>query len=96
MSKFKAGDRVATDLPETHAQWSRRIGHHCGQCGNRWPRDSHGRPVRDVFCPSCGSLPCRADTTDPVAPDPPCAGYRVTHAAIDAYVPPGETGGSVS
>lgn len=59
-----------------HAEWTRQIGHHCGQCGTPWARNKSGRYVRAVFCDHCGSMPCRADTTDPVAPDPPCMGYR--------------------
>jgi hypothetical protein len=51
---------------ESHAEWTRRIGAHCPVCG---------RPVTSG-CAVCAALPCRADTTDPVAPDAPCAGYR--------------------
>jgi len=44
---------------------------HCGSCGEDWPDGANG------ICPRCRSgLACRADTTDPVAPDPPCAGSR--------------------
>ena len=44
---------------------------HCATCGEDWPEDRIGP------CPNCPTgLPCRADTTDEVAPDPPCAGSR--------------------
>lgn len=44
---------------------------HCSTCGIDWPPGYNGT------CRECRSgLPCRADTTDPVAPDPPCAGSR--------------------
>lgn len=44
---------------------------HCSTCGIDWPKGYHG------ICRNCRSgLPCRADTTDTVAPDPPCGGSR--------------------
>lgn len=44
---------------------------HCAVCGEDWPDGYNG------VCKSCRSgLPCHADTTDTVAPDPPCAGSR--------------------
>jgi hypothetical protein len=44
---------------------------HCSTCGVDWPDGVHG------LCRSCrAGLPCRADTTDAVAPDPPCGGSR--------------------
>lgn len=44
---------------------------HCATCGVDWPKGYNG------ICRSCGAgLPCRADTTDEVAPDPPCQGMR--------------------
>lgn len=43
---------------------------HCGTCGTDWPTT---KPLVQR-CPTCGGLACRADTTDEVAPDPPCAG----------------------
>jgi hypothetical protein len=51
---------------ESHSEWTRRVGAHCTLCG---------RPVTGI-CAICGALSCRADTTDPIAPDPPCPGYR--------------------
>lgn len=48
-----------------------RLPLHCAVCGVDWPDGHHG------LCRSCGAgLSCRADTTDSVAPDPPCAGGR--------------------
>jgi hypothetical protein len=45
---------------------------HCGSCGVDWPKDANS------ICPSCKSgLACRADTTDPVNPDPPCEGSKL-------------------
>lgn len=45
---------------------------HCGSCGATWPAGALN------FCPSCKiGLSCRADTTDPVAPDPPCHGSQL-------------------
>lgn len=45
---------------------------HCSTCGIDWPNDNNG------ICRSCSAgLCCRADTTDAVAPDPPCAGSRL-------------------
>lgn len=44
---------------------------HCPLCGADWPADHHG-PCRECR----NGFPCRADTTDTVAPDPPCAGSR--------------------
>ena len=78
---FEAGMRAAIAArepyveaaSETHSEWSRRVGAHCPVCG---------QPVAGT-CTSCAALPCRADTTDPVAPDPPCAGYR-RQTALDA------------
>jgi hypothetical protein len=54
----------------SHAEWSRSLGHpHCGFCGT---------VITSVtgLCSECHGLACRADTTDLVAPDPPCVGYR--------------------
>jgi hypothetical protein len=51
---------------ESHSEWTRPVGAHCTLCG---------RAVTGT-CAVCGALPCRADTTDPVAPDLPCPGYR--------------------
>lgn len=46
-----------------------RLPRHCGTCGTDWPVRYNG------ICRSCkAGLSCRADTTDDVAPDPPCAG----------------------
>lgn len=40
---------------------------HCAVCGVLWRQSWQG------VCRSCrAGLPCRADTTDTVAPDPPC------------------------
>ena len=45
---------------------------HCSTCGADWPANHHN------VCPSCkAGLSCRADTTDAVAPDPPCMGSRL-------------------
>jgi hypothetical protein len=56
---------------------------HCSVCGDRWPRRFDVMTQRQITdpavtqCPSChAGLPCRADTTDTVAPDPPCMGSR--------------------
>lgn len=49
---------------------------HCTTCGVDWPAKHQG------ICPSCkAGLPCRTDTTDTVAPDPPCAGSRLRGVA---------------
>lgn len=49
----------------------RELPKHCAVCGCDWPAGHHS------LCKTCGSgLPCRADTTDTVAPDPPCQGSR--------------------
>lgn len=49
---------------------------HCAMCGDDWPDNHHG------LCRACGAgLPCRADTTDTVAPDPPCSGIRLRYGA---------------
>ena len=82
---FEAGMRAAIAArepyveaaSETHSEWSRRVGAHCPVCG---------QPVAGT-CTSCAALPCRADTTDPVAPDPPCAGYRRQTAAGPVMTP---------
>lgn len=51
---------------------------HCAVCGANWPKGYNG------ICRSCrAGLPCRADTTDEVAPDPPCAGSRLRLASPD-------------
>ena len=51
---------------------------HCAVCGKDWPDDANG------LCPHChAGLSCRADTTDTVAPDPPCAGSRQRLDAAD-------------
>ncbi|MDB5716331.1 MAG: hypothetical protein JWO15_3728 [Sphingomonadales bacterium] len=48
------------------------LGPHCAVCGTTWPPKAYG------LCTKChAGLPCRADTTDLVAPDPPCAGSRL-------------------
>lgn len=48
-----------------------RLPRHCAVCGIDWPDHWHG------ICRACGAgLACRADTTDSVAPDSPCAGSR--------------------
>lgn len=57
-------------MPETHAEWARRVGPHC---------TVGGEPLPTGRCAEHAALACRADTTDPVAPDPPCGGYRATH-----------------
>lgn len=50
---------------------------HCSTCGMDWPKGAHG------LCPTCkAGLPCRADTTDTVAPDPPCAGSRLQRGLV--------------
>jgi hypothetical protein len=59
-------DALTPKRDESHAEWTRRIGAHCTVCG----KPSTG------FHAACGALPCQADTTDPIAPDPPCPGYR--------------------
>ena len=64
-------------VSETHSEWSRRVGAHCPVCGE---------PITGT-CTSCAALPCRADTTDPVAPDPPCLGYRRQTAAGHVMTP---------
>ena len=52
---------------------------HCGNCGQDWPERA-GRPYQGV-CTHCNAgLPCRADTTDRVAPDEPCRGSRLRAA----------------
>lgn len=49
---------------------------HCSTCGDNWPENAY------AVCPSCGAgLCCRADTTDTVAPDPPCSGSRLRLSA---------------
>lgn len=49
-----------------------RLPRHCHNCGEDWPAKATG------LCPRCHQgLACRADTTDPVAPDPPCPGSRL-------------------
>ena len=47
---------------------------HCGTCGTDWPAPRPSGAPSTQRCPACGGLSCRADTTDPVAPDPPCVG----------------------
>lgn len=55
-------------MPETAHS---RLPRHCAVCGVDWPDGHQG------VCRSCGAgLSCRADTTDSMAPDPPCAGSR--------------------
>ena len=45
---------------------------HCATCGADWPK---GRFY--ALCPSCNAgVPCHADTTDEIAPDPACGGSR--------------------
>ena len=48
-----------------------RLPLHCAVCGEDWPVYARS------LCPNChAGLSCRADTTDMVAPDPPCGGSR--------------------
>lgn len=54
---------------------------HCSCCGIDWPKGYHG------ICRECrAGLPCRADTTDTVAPDPPCLGWKYRDGKIEQQV----------
>jgi hypothetical protein len=59
--------------PTPHSEWAKQVGPHCSTCGHPW-----SVLRRESTCVNCrAGLPCRADTTDSVAPDDPCMGFTL-------------------